>query len=264
MKKIVLAFDDGRKDQYTNAYRILKDNGLVGSIFITTGFVDGTLKTDDIFLSAEEGPVNIDEIREMITGGFEIGIHADKHTNEPADIFESKNKLLEWCSDVLDTGYKFGFASPSSNICEDNISSLDCIKDEILYIRSGTQVRRNGIFYSVLYIINTFLHSNVLFYLLNKREINTQNQETPYIKSVTIKSNTKLRNIKYFIKKVPDDSLVVLLFHSIKTSEYHGYYDTWCFDSKKLESLCQYIKGSDELSVLTLRQVLEGESSHEL
>lgn len=65
-KPIVLTFDDGYRDNYTDAYRILKDNGQKGVFFLISSTGGGGYLTQA-------------EIREMSDGGMEMESHTVDH-----------------------------------------------------------------------------------------------------------------------------------------------------------------------------------------
>lgn len=60
--KIVFSFDDGRDDA-AKAADILYKHGLNGSFHITTGFVDGSFKTDAFGIGRT--PLTVDQINAM-------------------------------------------------------------------------------------------------------------------------------------------------------------------------------------------------------
>jgi peptidoglycan/xylan/chitin deacetylase (PgdA/CDA1 family) len=57
---VAITFDDGYRDNYINAYPILKKYDIPSAIFITTGFIDkdhNMLNTDEIILMQKEGNI---------------------------------------------------------------------------------------------------------------------------------------------------------------------------------------------------------------
>jgi len=68
-KPVILTFDDGFKDQYTNAYPVLKRYGFVGSFFIITRFAD----------EGREEHMSWAEIESLHANGMEIGSHSYTH-----------------------------------------------------------------------------------------------------------------------------------------------------------------------------------------
>ncbi len=67
-KPILITFDDGYRDNYANAYPILKKHGFTATIFLVTDLVGN----DDRFLTW-------DEAREMHKNGFVFGSHTVSH-----------------------------------------------------------------------------------------------------------------------------------------------------------------------------------------
>jgi peptidoglycan/xylan/chitin deacetylase (PgdA/CDA1 family) len=68
-KPIILTFDDGYEDNYTNAYPLLKKYGFVGTFFIVTEPVD----------AGRDGYMSWAQIEIMSTEGMEIGAHSYTH-----------------------------------------------------------------------------------------------------------------------------------------------------------------------------------------
>lgn len=244
-KYVVLAFDDGRIDQYKNAATILKKHNLVGSFYITTGYVDGTAKNIKLLNKAQ--PMTIDNVKQIHDWGLEVGSHSDTHVNEISDIMNSIEKLRLWTKQEA-----IGFASPHSAICDSNVDKYMEIEHETLYIRSGCQVRREGWVYSLAFVINQNLQSDFLYRLLNQRFINRKNAEKKYIDSIAIRNNTKRKQILRFLNDLEDNDCCVLLFHSILSKEEaNNYPDCWYYDKDEFERLCLDLKKGN-CSVITL------------
>nr|MBA3531474.1 polysaccharide deacetylase family protein [Ardenticatenales bacterium] len=72
-KPILLTFDDGYRDNYENAFSIMREEGFVGTFFVVTSLV-------------EERNVNYmtwEQIVEMKEAGMEIGSHTTHHLSLP-------------------------------------------------------------------------------------------------------------------------------------------------------------------------------------
>lgn len=88
-KTVVLTFDDGYDNNYTEAYPVLKKYGFPATIFIQ---VDGI---------GRDGYMTEDQIRELIENGIEIGSHTMhhgflpnlSHEQKALEIYDSKNEL---------------------------------------------------------------------------------------------------------------------------------------------------------------------------
>lgn len=83
-KPIMITFDDGYLDNYTNAYPVLLKYGFTATIFVVTGFINH----DPRFM-------NWDQIREMKANGFVFGSHTVNHKSlTELSYYEAKNELL--------------------------------------------------------------------------------------------------------------------------------------------------------------------------
>ena len=110
VKPILLTFDDGNIDNYTFAYPIMKSYGFSGTIYIVANRLNA------------EGFVNVSNLQEMITTGWEIGSHTYTHpdlTEIPGDslrgeLLASRTTLEETLDiEVLSLAYPFGLYDQS-------------------------------------------------------------------------------------------------------------------------------------------------------
>lgn len=69
-KAVILAFDDGHADHYSNAYPVLKKHGAKAVFFIISGKPDQDPKF-----------ANRAQVKELADAGFEIGSHSISHRN---------------------------------------------------------------------------------------------------------------------------------------------------------------------------------------
>ncbi len=257
MKKIVVfSFDDGRKDTYVNAVRIMNKYSLKGTINITTGFVDGSTDFENYLLSAVNKAMTIDEIKECVDNGFEIASHSDSHSNNIQDIKISIEKLKKWS--IFEEGEKIGFSRPGSNIGLHNYHEFAPLIDggALLYIRTGTRVREKGLTYTGINWFYEKLRSDILFWYLNKHNINIRGKETCVLKSVCVKDCTTVDNIKYLLSKINPGECVILMFHSVLNKDDSGYgKDSYYFDTEKFEGICRYLNESD-YRVMTTKEAL--------
>ncbi len=81
-KPVVLTFDDGFKDQYTNAYPLLERHGFVATFFIITCFLD---EGRDEYMSWSE-------IETLHASGMEIGSHSYTHP----DLRHKSSDYIVW------------------------------------------------------------------------------------------------------------------------------------------------------------------------
>ncbi|AJA46254.1 polysaccharide deacetylase family protein [Clostridium pasteurianum DSM 525 = ATCC 6013] len=82
-KSVVLTFDDAYKDNYTNAYPILKEFGFKATIFVITG---GTDKIGAYLTS--------DQIKEMYANGIDIQSHTVNHEDLDKLSLEKQQETL--------------------------------------------------------------------------------------------------------------------------------------------------------------------------
>ena len=80
MKYIVLSFDDGREDFYTNALPIIKKNRLTATLNVVTDFIGGHRNASEM-ASADNKFVSWEEVKECEAAGIEIASHSSNHTN---------------------------------------------------------------------------------------------------------------------------------------------------------------------------------------
>lgn len=88
-KNVVITFDDGYKDVYKNAYPVMKQYGLTGTIFMIADFV------------GKERYLSWNELKELNSAGWQIESHTLSHPNltnvseEEAwdQIYESKSEI---------------------------------------------------------------------------------------------------------------------------------------------------------------------------
>jgi len=88
-KSIVITFDDGMEDNYTNAYPILKEYNFPATMFVSSHFID------------LEGYMTWNQLREMSENNITIGSHSRYHKHIPdlspeaqyEAIFESKKHI---------------------------------------------------------------------------------------------------------------------------------------------------------------------------
>lgn len=79
-RSIALTFDDGWKDNYTNAFPVLRDLGIKATIFIIPESI-GKMSTAATTLAGDRGYPHLsrEEILEMADAGIEFGSHTMSH-----------------------------------------------------------------------------------------------------------------------------------------------------------------------------------------
>jgi len=75
-----VTFDDGYKDNYINAYPILRKYKIPATFFITTGYINKKVTPYDLFIgNADLLFMSWNEIKELSRNGFSIGAHTVHH-----------------------------------------------------------------------------------------------------------------------------------------------------------------------------------------
>ena len=252
MKYIAFSFDDGRSDTYEVAKPIMEKYGLRATVNVISGFV---LHPDMFrFQSAPKGMTAEQVVKWQIMGG-EIASHGSAHKNSGEEIINSIDELKSIDVDVNG----IGFASPESWLTEANSKSSGIeelrTNGTVSYLRSGVQIRREGILYTGLSIVERVTHSKWLYYHLNKRNI-IKCTNTIY-PSAAVKDYTTLQQLQAYVNKLEDNDSVIFMFHSILQKDDPSYgADHYYWDAGKFESLCGWLKNRDDISVVTVKELI--------
>lgn len=257
MKKIVLTFDDGRGDNYTNVFPVMKKYGLKGTLFITSGYIDKSYTNSD-WKSAGE-PMSPLEIKEMKDCGFEIGLHGDRHTTDSGDFAVCLEKLKNW-NLIEKENPIVGFSIPNSDVKPEKADELkNDYSKELLYIRKGRECNTEKIHIKLLFAIYNILKFSWAYRLFNLPNIIKSDDTTkPLIPSVVIKRRDSAKMIIKFIKRLPDNCICVFMLHSIlyKTDKLYNT-DGWAWSVDNFDTLCQMLKNDSEIEVVTLKEAIE-------
>jgi peptidoglycan/xylan/chitin deacetylase (PgdA/CDA1 family) len=88
---VVITFDDGTEDVYQNAFPIMRELGIPGTMFIISNWIGAVH-----YLTA-------DQILEMISAGWEVGSHSMNHVSLKADHDIVRREVLQSRIDLEDT-----------------------------------------------------------------------------------------------------------------------------------------------------------------
>ncbi|EQB89132.1 peptidoglycan/xylan/chitin deacetylase (PgdA/CDA1 family) [Clostridium punense] len=90
-KSILLTFDDGYKDNYTNGFPIMKKYKAKGTIFVITGTID-----------VSESYINSEEIKELSSNDIDIESHTVNHVELNGLNYEQQLKELKDSKEKID------------------------------------------------------------------------------------------------------------------------------------------------------------------
>ena len=250
MKTVVLSFDDARSDFYTRVFPVLKQYHLPATLNVISGYVSGS--TDISFPSASKG-MTVEQLVECQQSSLvEIACHGATHNNTRVDVENNIIELKGMGVDVTD----IGFASPNSVITISNLNN-DGIGDllnegKLSYVRSGIQIRREGLFYSAFSLIDRYIHSKTLFWKLNRKNIILD--KPCVLPSVAVFSYTTISQIQHLIQQMPHETNTILMFHSVLTPEEEGYgKDRYYWDRDCFVKFCEWIANNRDITVCTTK-----------
>ncbi len=254
MKYISLSFDDSRSDTYDVAKPIMEKYGLTGTCNVITDFV---LNPSHFSFVSAANSMTAEQVIEWVKWGGEIACHGSTHKNTPNDIIKNIDELKRIGVDIG----TIGFASPESWLTVSNMESsgIKKLKDDgvVKYLRSGIQVRREGVWYTLISVVEMFTHSPYLYYLQNKRCVFKYKAENEFVLSAAVKDYTTVRQVKYLIETLVDSEALILMFHSVLEKGNEGYgTDHYYWDSNRFDELCNYLSESDDITVVNTCDLL--------
>ena len=244
--KICLSFDDGRDDQYFNAYQILKSHNLVGTFHITTGFIDGSF--NEQCFGKDRKPLTIKQLQEMHNSEMEISSHGDKHITDCKDFLTSIEKLKSWGIDKK----KYGFSVPNSEFTEEEINSFrDALKDTLSYVRLGRHPKCYTFVNKIRFVLYHKFHFFHAFNLFNKNNLIIPKNDCLFY-SLVIRKSTRSKDLIRFIEKhSSEECILVIMFHSVVDVPTN----TWEWGKGEFVALCEYLEArKDTLMVTTLEK----------
>lgn len=138
-KSVVITFDDGYVDNYTNAYPILKEFGFKATIFDITGTVD----TSAAYLTSAQ-------LKELDSNGIDIQPHTVNHVDLNKVSYDVQYKELKDSKDFLEKllGKTIKFvAYPDGEWNQDTIKAVKDIGYTMAFTTAGTwSNKQNGIY----------------------------------------------------------------------------------------------------------------------
>lgn len=255
---ISLSFDDGRIDTYLNAYKIMKKYDLLGTVHVTTGYIDKSFTPNNWLTS--DGPMTLDQIKKMKNYGFEISYHGDKHITEEQDFKTSITKMQEW--QIAEP--KMGFAVPGSDLSKVSyLKFCEFLKNNnVIYMRIDNNEICNKFINKVFRKLYRHTKNKFLYNLYNKN--NTITTIDPYkLNSVVVFEWDKAKAMNYFIdKNVKKKNWIIFMLHGILDKNDIKYQkDPYAWDQDEFEILCQHLQKlvkEDKIEVKPIINVMGG------
>ncbi|HEY8805295.1 MAG TPA: polysaccharide deacetylase family protein [Clostridium sp.] len=152
-KSILITFDDGYEDNYTNAFPILKKYNFKATIFVITGYVDKGKQ----FLSSAQ-------LKEMQKSGIDIESHTNLHEKLGTYTYNSQLKTLKTSKDyiekTLNKTVKY-ISYPFGSYNSDTLKAVNAVGYKMAFTTNGRWANiSNGILSLDRVFVSGFHHSN--------------------------------------------------------------------------------------------------------
>lgn len=89
-RPVIITFDDGNLDNYTNAFPIMKKYGFTGVLYIVVNYI------------GQPNYMNVNQIKEMAAAGWEVGSHSETHNSLIANPDNMRTEIVQSRKDLED------------------------------------------------------------------------------------------------------------------------------------------------------------------
>lgn len=254
MKYIAITFDDGREDNYSVAMPIMKRLDMPGTVYVATGFVDGTWQ-DSAVLESPRRALTPPEIIALKENGWEIGLHGDKHTTEQKDFETAYAKMNQWLDG--DAPKRYGFSLPNSTAPQAEIDAIRNKKDKVSYMRQGRRKDNSSFTQKALYALAYYGGQQWAYDRYNRENTYERADQGRMMYSVVVKAKDRPDMIVKFIEALPDQTRAALMLHSvIPAAEAQEKPSAWNWAEDRFAALCQSLsEHRDHIRVVTAEQL---------
>lgn len=250
---IGLSFDDGRIDNYTIVYPLLKKYNIPATFNITTGYIKG----DKDAKPTDVKPMTVNMVKEFGANPlFEIAGHGYYHRNDIDDIKKGFSELKEILKVKTLTPDGDGFASPGTGLSQIVWQKLGSGRGDVKYARVSLRYLNHVKLKTFIRKASRVLKWPVL-YRLAYQDTLMNNMQDGILYSVPVLSSITNSELEALIKYAAvHKKALVLMFHSIVPKG--QIHDNWDFEENKFEKLLLFIQemqSKELLDVLTSMEI---------
>ena len=246
---IVLAFDDGRGDNYHVWKDILEPLGIPATFNITTAYNDRS--EDPKHSPTSIAPIGPEKVAKMAGSNLvEIGCHGKEHICNPEDAKEGEEVLREW----IGAKGPLGYACPNSEVSDEKLRGEEW--KDFLYIRTGLRIKNFAVLRTMIRKANRILHIPALYRAAFAGCVMTEGEDR-ILYSASVLYDTKVEEVMELVRYAARrGGHLILLFHSI--GEVPASERVWSYDEKKFRRLCDmllHMDGAGEIRLMTTAQL---------
>lgn len=238
--RVVLSFDDGRRDNFRVAMEELVKRKLPATFNITSGYIEKTIELDEL---CPNEPMTVEEVVELSkNSNFEIAGHGYAHLNTIEDWEKGIHVLKKWLgNEYFSEGY--GVASPHSVVTNAWITNSFENREEsnIKYIRTGLK-NQFTLMQRGISKVARLTGDCKLMYAPIKESLKHIPENSLLCYSVPILNPHSYKQVEYIIDKtIQKNGDIILMLHSILKNGEEFYDDLYSWDYDKFVKLCDYL-----------------------